>query len=308
MTTSAASSTSSTTGRERRTEAWVLRKGARGKSASGTLELATIPLSSVGDHDVLAEPLYGSWEANMTHALERDPVDVCRLRREEEVVLGNSGVLRVLETGTAVTGCRVGDLCGFIPNGAVDRFGHTVKVCAYDAPGTMGMLAKQVVLHEDNLGVLPINSRHSLQQWAAFAIRYCTAWDNWHLAHRVWRAQFDGEPPTTHVWGWGGGVSFAELQLARDAGCGVAMMASSDARIDQLKQYESPRSTDAIFQSWNLIRNNIMAIVLIGAGILPPKRRLPVPWKNIPAEKGYRSLSITLEHRFFGPLCGRLDV
>src|SRR3974377_803030 len=90
------------------TEAWVLHCGERGKDLPGVLEKKLYPLPPMTDHDGLAEPIYGTWEANMTHCLERKPVDVCRIRREEEVVLGNAGVVRILKTGAAVTTCREG--------------------------------------------------------------------------------------------------------------------------------------------------------------------------------------------------------
>ena len=84
---------------------------ASGNDLPGVLEKTLYPLPPMSDHNVLAEPIYGAWEANMTHCLERKPVDVCRIRREEEVVLGNAGVVRILKTGTAVTTCREGDIC-----------------------------------------------------------------------------------------------------------------------------------------------------------------------------------------------------
>ena len=41
---------------------------------------------------MLAEPLYGCWEGNMSHAVERRPIDIYRDRGEEKVVIGNAGV------------------------------------------------------------------------------------------------------------------------------------------------------------------------------------------------------------------------
>jgi NADPH:quinone reductase-like Zn-dependent oxidoreductase len=40
----------------------------------------------------------------------------------------------------------------------------------------------------------------------------------------------DVAPERIHVWGWGGGVSFAELALARDLGCKTVMLHSGAKR------------------------------------------------------------------------------
>jgi NADPH:quinone reductase-like Zn-dependent oxidoreductase len=189
------------------------------------------------EHDVLAEPIYGTWEANMTHCLEREPIDVCRIRREKEVVLGNAGVVRILETGSAVTTCRKDDLCLLVPIGDEDEYGHMTKVFGYDAPNMMGVLAKRAVLHELNVTPIPADTRHSYLRWAGFPVRYATAWELWKLSYNVWRAQFDlDEFPKPYVSGWGGGVALAIAQLARHFGCPASLVASMDSRIDLLRK------------------------------------------------------------------------
>jgi NADPH:quinone reductase-like Zn-dependent oxidoreductase len=219
------------------TEAWILRQAAKGEVGPGTLEKTTYPLPEMGDYNVLAEPIYGAWEANMTHALERKPVDICRIRREECIVLGNAGVVRILKTGSKVTTCRVGDVCGIVPVGSCDGYGHMIKVLGYDMPGIMGMLARQVVWPEENVAPLANPSKHAYQRWAGFPVRYCTAWENWKLSFNVWRSQFDlqEQVPPPHVSGWGGGVTLAQVELAKHFGASVSMVASNDLRIRQLE-------------------------------------------------------------------------
>ena len=173
---------------------------------------------NMGQDDVLVEPLFGCWEGNMAAALSRNPVDICRLRHEKMVVLGNAGTVRILKTGADVTELRSGDLAIVVPIAVTDRHGYTVRVLAYDQPNQVGLLAKRTVLHRSQLLRLADSTKYSLVQWAAFPIRYTTAWENWHTAFPLWKSQFD-EQPSAHVWGWGGGVAFAELQLARLAGC-----------------------------------------------------------------------------------------
>ena len=176
-------------------------------------------LPEMTDYHVLAEPIYGSWEANMTHCLERKPIDVCRMRREKSIVLGNSGVVRILKTGSKVTKCKEGDICLLVPIGSYDDNGHMIRVFGYDAPHTMGLLAKQGVYHEYNVTPLANPSKHCYTRWAGFSVRYGTAWENWKLSYNVWRAQFDlnGTPPP-HLSGWGGGVTLAPcISAARRA-------------------------------------------------------------------------------------------
>jgi NADPH:quinone reductase-like Zn-dependent oxidoreductase len=219
-----------------KTDAWVLRQGPKDEDRPGCLERMLYELPEMTDHSVLAEPICGAWEANMTHSLERKPIDICRIRREKEVVLGNAGVVRILKTGTQVTTCKVGDLCLIVPIGNHDRYGHMMKVLGYDMPGIMGLMAKQVVWHEFNVTPIPGGTQYPVQRWAGLPVRYCTAWENWKLSFNVWRAQFDlADCPPPYVCGWGGGVTLAELQLAQHFGCPVSMVASTDARIEHLK-------------------------------------------------------------------------
>lgn len=220
-----------------KTSAWVLyRAGADGLApdAPGRLRLEEISLPELGEEDVLAEPLCGSWEANMTHALERSPVDIVAARGEDRIVLGNSGLLRVLQTGPAVTGLREGDVCFLAPCGKADRRGYVEQVHAYDSPGTMGVLAKRTVVPAHVLAPLPPGTRHDLRRWAACA-RYWTAWSNWRLAYGTWRLEaLDDESP--YVLAWGGGVSLAQCELAQlKDGARAAMVASSPGRLALLE-------------------------------------------------------------------------
>ncbi len=217
-------------------EAWVLRKQPTNDERPGMLEKARIELPEMGEHDVLVEPIFGTWEANMTHALERRPVDLCYLRGEEFVVLGNSGVARVLKVGSAVSNCKEGDVCVFGPIGTYDEFGQTIQVYGYDQPGSIGFLAKRAVWHERMLSPVPAETKYPLERWAGWSIRYGTAWDNWTLALGVWKLLLDGQEAPTYVWGWGGGVSLAMLQLARNSGYKTAMIASQDERLDLIRR------------------------------------------------------------------------
>jgi NADPH:quinone reductase-like Zn-dependent oxidoreductase len=214
------------------TDAWLINRGAPGESKPAELKREAFSFPDILEYEVLAEPIYGCWEANMTHSLERNPIDICRWRHEEKVVVGNAGVLRILKTGPSVTTVKEGDLGILAPLGTWDELGFMVKVYGYDAPKTIGLLAKKVKLHEKQVYPLPKDSKHTPQQWAAFSVRYASAWTNWKVAYGCWRQQMTREDcPTPFVWGWGGGVSLAELTLAKFYGCRVAMIASNDQRL-----------------------------------------------------------------------------
>lgn len=214
-----------------RTGAWVLRAG-NGDGKPGQLEKDEIALPEMGEEDCLVEPLYGCWEGNMAHAIERKPVDVCKQRGEEHVVLGNAGVVRILACGDRVKTVRPGDKAILFCIGSRDRWGYPRSIFGYDAVGTVGLMAKRTICRQYQVIPVPDNSRHSLKQWAAFSLRYVTAWSNWQQAYGCWRVQMSVEDsPSPFVWGWGGGVTWAELTLAQYSGARVAMISSNPRRL-----------------------------------------------------------------------------
>lgn len=216
------------------TDAWILRAGEgapRSALGTGDFALGRYAFPDLADDELLVEPLFGCWEANMSHALQRRPIDVCRDRGEPSVVLGNAGVMRVLRAGPAVTHVREGDVGLLAGVAAFDRFGYTVRVHGYDAPGTVGLLAKRSKIGAGSFLPIPSGSPYSYEQWAAFSVRYITAWSNWKLAFGVYRLQLSEEDePAPHVWGWGGGTTFAELDLARRYGAVPTMISGSKRR------------------------------------------------------------------------------
>jgi NADPH:quinone reductase-like Zn-dependent oxidoreductase len=234
------------------TSAWVLSRDDM-VGEVGPLRLETVEVPPPGPHDVLVEPLYGSWEGNMDHAVRRSPVDVCELRGEDQVVLGNAGVVRVIEVGPAVTKIAP-DECGIIfCNGVSDTYGYPITIFGYDTPGTIGVLAATTVLHETQIIPIPLSSPLSMMQWAAFSLRYITAWANWQVAWGCFRVQMpDVDPENVYVWAWGGGVALAELSLARAAGCRVAMMASRPERLAELRALGIDAIDRSTFRAANL--------------------------------------------------------
>lgn len=219
-------------------EAWFLYPGTpaeRGRLATLRRETFTLPEPAEGQ--VVAAPLVGAWGANMTHALERRPVDICGQRGEPKVIVGNAGVVRVLSCGPGVTTVEPGQIAMLFATSVGDRYGYTEKALAFDAPGTMGCLTTRMLIREHELLPVPEGTRHALTQWAAFSGNYITAWSNWRLAYGVLRLQLSEEElPHPHVWGWGGGTTLAGLDLARRAGCHAVQMSSDPARMDVLRE------------------------------------------------------------------------
>ena len=213
------------------TEAWVLHSG-QGRTEPTQLVLEEFTFPEISAEEVLAEPLYGCWEGNMTHSLNRNPIDICMARNEEKVVIGNAGVVRITQCGKAVTNVKEGDHCLVFCNGIWDEHGYPIKILGYDAPQTMGVLAKTMKLHERQVIRLPDHSPFSLPQWAAFSLRYITGYANWEVAYNCWRAQMKNvEPEATFVCAWGGGVSLAQVTLAQRLGCPAGMVASTPERL-----------------------------------------------------------------------------
>jgi len=137
------------------TEAWVLHENRNSSNENGShngngshagkidLRLETFSLPDLKEYEVLAEPVVGCWEGNMSHAVTRRPVDICKLRRENSVVIGNAGVVRVLKPGPGVTLVKEGDLCLVFCNGSWDEFGYPKKIYGYDAEGTVAFWPKK---------------------------------------------------------------------------------------------------------------------------------------------------------------------
>lgn len=225
------------------TEAWVLPAAQLGTAErTGQLHRETIRIPEPAGHEALVEPLVGSWEGNMSHAVARSPVDVCRQRGEKFIVIGNSGVVRVRRAATDIEGPTEGQLClclslGSAKNGHRDPYGYSEHIFAYDLPGSFGMLARLTTMPADLLLPLPAETRYPIERWAP-CLRYFTAWDNWKVAHDCWKAQLPDSDPSDHlVFGWGGGVTLAQLILAQRAGFRTAMMGGSDNRLATIAEH-----------------------------------------------------------------------
>ncbi|MBE7150861.1 zinc-binding dehydrogenase [Bacillus mycoides] len=216
------------------TEAWVFVKEENSKTR---LIRKNIDIGNIMDNEVLVKPLYGCMEGNIVHALKMEPEDIFQIRGEKEVVLGNSGVVVIEQKGSKVKDLKVGDICIYFCNGQWDDFGYPKKITGYDKSGSLGVFGKRIKLNEKEVIKIPDNSKFSLQQWAAFSLKYITAWSNWKVAYNCWKSQMqEVSPEETYVFGWGGGVSYAELSLAKLYGCKCYLMTSQSERMRMLEE------------------------------------------------------------------------
>jgi len=223
-----------------RADAWFLYRATDDEAREGSparLVRESFELPPPSEHEVIAAPLYGCWEGNMGHALKRRPIDVCRFRKEERVVLGNAGVVEIVDVGREVKTVRPGQRAIVFCVGDEDWFGFPKTIFAYDAPGTIGCLSTLMKGTDRQFIPLPPNTAHSLEQWAGFSLRYITAWSNWEMAHGTYRLSVSAhELAAIHVWGWGGGITLAELDLAKRYGARCVMLSGSDAKLKLIER------------------------------------------------------------------------
>jgi NADPH:quinone reductase-like Zn-dependent oxidoreductase len=197
----------------------------------------TFELSPPEDNEVIAAPLFGCWEGNMGHSIKRRPIDICRFRNEEKVIIGNAGVVEIVDVGKSVKTVRPGQKAVIFCIGDEDRFGFPKTIMGYDAAGTMGCLATLMKGTDRQFIPIPEHTQYSLSKWAGFSLRYITAWSNWEMAHGTYRLSVTAhELAAINVWGWGGGVTIAELDLARRFGARSVMLSGSDERLHLIRQ------------------------------------------------------------------------
>lgn len=220
-----------------KTDAWVLHAGEKGAPPTKTeLVREEFEFADIGPSEALVAPLFGCMEGNMAHGVERKPIDVPLARGEDKIVMGNAGVVRVEKVGADVTTVREGDTAIVFCNGEPDEYGYPKKIYGYDAVGSIGVMAKHSKLDEKQLIAIPANTSYPLEQWAAFSLRYITAWSNWQLAYGTLRLLLkEDELPAPEVWAWGGGVCLGELALAKHYGCKVTQIASTDERLTTIE-------------------------------------------------------------------------
>lgn len=145
-------------------------------------------------------------------------------------VMGSDGAGIVEAVGNAVTGIQPGDRVMLNPGVACDRCeicraGEQPLCRRYRLLGEHleGTIAEFVVVPEAN--VARFGDRLSWAEAAAFPLATLTAWRMLMTRARL-RA---GE--TALVWGIGGGVSLAAVQIAKLAGARVIATSSSDAKL-----------------------------------------------------------------------------
>jgi len=150
-------------------------------------------------------------------------------------IVGSDGAGVVEAVGSAVTGIRLGDRVMIHPGIACGRCAACLageeSLCAtFRVVGEhrAGTAAEYVVVPAVNLAAVP--PAMPWAQAAAFSLATLTAWHM--LATRA--ALQQGE--TVLIWGIGGGVALAALQVARHLGARVIVTSGSDAKLEAARR------------------------------------------------------------------------
>ena len=212
-------------------EAWFVYAAGPGEEGRPTVPVReSYELDDLRPDELLLAPLYGCWEGNMGHLLQRSPVDICAVNGWERRILGNGGVARVVEAGAETKGFEEGQVVMMFAMEA-DPWGYPKRLMGFDADIT-GLLTTRMKLRDDQVLPLPEGTRYHPSRWAAFNVRYMTAWSNWRLAYGLFRLMLGEEEfPRLNVWGWGGGTALAEAHLAVLLGHRAALMSSTPERL-----------------------------------------------------------------------------
>lgn len=146
-------------------------------------------------------------------------------------VIGSDGAGTVLEAGAAVQGFRAGDRvminptlsCGKCPRclQGEESLCHSLQVLGEHRTGTA---AEYVVVPAENLAPVPADM--PWPQAAAFSLATLTAWRMLTTRGRVEAGE------TVLIWGIGGGVAMASLQIARHLGARTIVTSGSGAKLD----------------------------------------------------------------------------
>lgn len=253
------------------TEAWVLTK----VDSKNEFIKKEIKVEELKEDELLLKPLYGCLEGNMIHALDSDPIDILQERKEDEIILGNAGIMEVEDVGTlGIERFKRGDKVLFFCNGEQDEYGYPLKITGYDKRLSMGVLAKVIKLKQNEVIKIPNNSKISLQQWAAFSLKFITAWSNWNVAYNSWKIQMPNVSENQiYVFGWGGGVTYAELLLAKKMGCNCTMITSKKENIKMCEKnginvfnrmiYSNEELEEQLLKYTNKITKNKKASIFI---------------------------------------------
>lgn len=150
-------------------------------------------------------------------------------------IVGSDGAGVVESVGSAVTMTRPGDRvminpglsCGSCPacRSGDESLCASFRVIGEHRPGTA---AEYIVLPERNLA--PVPAAMPWPEAAAFSLATLTAWRM--LTTRA--ALRPGE--TVLIWGIGGGVALAALQIARHLGARTVVTSGADAKLDAARR------------------------------------------------------------------------
>lgn len=213
-------------------EAWRLVNSP--KTNKLTYNQGEIILPELSGDMVRISPLYASWEGNMSHAVSGIPVNVCLMRNEPQILVGNSALVRVDEVGPH-SRRKPGELCIIHGAHVCDEHGHMLAAMGFDGAGSMGTIAKSLVISGRKLVPIGLGlDEIDPKAWALFGCKYGTAWSSFEIAVQAFRLYVSEiQKPTLNVWGWGGGTTMATLQLAKILGHKATMIVNGPEKSEE---------------------------------------------------------------------------
>jgi NADPH:quinone reductase-like Zn-dependent oxidoreductase len=185
-------------------------------------------------------------------------------------VVGSDGAGVVQQVGSEVRGFRPGDrvminpslVCGQCPAclAGEDSLCSTFRVLGEHCPGTA---AEYIVVPAENLALVPPSMPWA--QAAGFSLATLTAWRMLTTRARLQAGE------TVLIWGIGGGVAQAALQIARLLGARTIVTSGSQAKLEAARPLGADvmlnhREVDVAAEVWRLTDSRGTDVVVDSAG------------------------------------------
>ncbi len=215
------------------------------------LKLENLTLPPVGAGDIRVRILAVSAEYNIVHAATGHPVNICAARGGKMLV-GNSALGEVVETGREVSRFKVGDIVITQGNGDVDRGGYPVRIWAFDQPNSGGWYAEQTIVKEGQLIAAPLGCGLNLWEMAALPVRAPSAYHLWRRGLGMYRVKISRDQhPVLNVLAFGGGVGELFLMLARAEGHNAFFCSANPSRCAALEKHGITAIDQRAFSRFN---------------------------------------------------------
>lgn len=191
------------------------------KPSRDTIQMSEFASSTVGEYEVKVQVKAVS--LNYRDILNRKYSD-------QEIVPFSDGAGEVIAVGSKVTHLQIGDrVVGlFFPTWHGGAINNSINDVARGGGSTDGMLAEEVVGHEDSFITFP--DHLSYEEASTLPCADLTAW------HGLFEHDQPAQPGQTVLIQGTGGVSIFALQLAAAKGINTIVLSSSDEKLTRAKE------------------------------------------------------------------------